>query len=109
MSIILHVVDAFTASPVAGNPAAICLFDSPREDAWMNLVAREMNLSETAFLHRIDGGFSLRWFTHSVEVKLCGHATLNKSVVKSVTEKNGDKIIAIKFSGRTTIIGEARR
>ena len=76
MSCTLHVVDAFTARPFAGNPAAVCVLDAPREEAWMQLVAREMNLSETAFLHRIGGGWSLRWFTPAVEVKLCGHATL---------------------------------
>lgn len=76
MSLTLHVVDAFTSRPFAGNPAAVCVLDAPREDAWMQLVAREMNLSETAFLHRIEGGWSLRWFTPAVEVKLCGHATL---------------------------------
>jgi PhzF family phenazine biosynthesis protein len=76
MSITLHIVDAFTNRPFAGNPAAVCVLDARREDAWMQLVAREMNLSETAFLHRIEGGWSLRWFTPEVEVKLCGHATL---------------------------------
>jgi PhzF family phenazine biosynthesis protein len=72
----LHIIDAFTAQPFGGNPAAVCLLDTPPDEAWMKLVAREMNLSETAFLHPIDGGFSLRWLTPAVEVKLCGHATL---------------------------------
>jgi predicted PhzF superfamily epimerase YddE/YHI9 len=76
MSLTLHVVDAFTDRPFAGNPAAVCLLDAARDAAWMQLVAREMNLSETAFLHPIEGGFALRWFTPTVEVKLCGHATL---------------------------------
>lgn len=76
MSQILHVVDAFTAEPFAGNPAAVCLCDRPADEIWMKRVAREMNLSETAFLHPIEGGFSLRWLTPAVEVKLCGHATL---------------------------------
>jgi PhzF family phenazine biosynthesis protein len=76
MSQILHVVDAFTAKPFAGNPAAVCLLDQPADETWMKLVAREMNLSETAFLHPVEGGFSLRWLTPAVEVKLCGHATL---------------------------------
>jgi PhzF family phenazine biosynthesis protein len=73
---VLHVVDAFTNRPFAGNPAAICVLEAPRADAWMQLVAREMNLSETAFLHPVAGGWSLRWFTPTVEVALCGHATL---------------------------------
>ncbi|WP_337177251.1 PhzF family phenazine biosynthesis protein [Paludisphaera sp.] len=71
-------VDAFTDRPFAGNPAAVCVLDAPAPDDWMQLVAREMNLSETAFLHPIDGGprWRLRWFTPTVEVDLCGHATL---------------------------------
>ena len=69
-------VDAFTNRPVAGNPAAVCVLPEAREDAWMSDVAREMNLSETAFLHPMNSGFSLRWFTPAIEVKLCGHATL---------------------------------
>jgi PhzF family phenazine biosynthesis protein len=76
MSHTLHVVDAFTHRPFSGNPAAVCLLEQPADEAWMRLVAREMNLSETAFLHPIDDGWSLRWFTPTVEVKLCGHATL---------------------------------
>jgi PhzF family phenazine biosynthesis protein len=69
-------VDAFTNRPFAGNPAAVCVLPEPRPDDWMRRVAREMNLSETAFLVPQDGGFNLRWFTPSVEVDLCGHATL---------------------------------
>lgn len=77
----LHVIDAFTNQPFHGNPAAVCVLDAPRDAAWMQLVAREMNLSETAFLHPIEGGWSLRWFTPAVEVKLCGHATLASAFV----------------------------
>nr|ACO70923.1 hypothetical protein BH0283 [uncultured Verrucomicrobiota bacterium] len=73
---ILHTVDAFTAQPFAGNPAAVCVLEAAADPAWMQLVAREMNLAETAFLHPMEGGWSLRWFTPEVEVKLCGHATL---------------------------------
>jgi len=69
-------VDAFTNRPFAGNPAAVCVLPEPRPDAWMRDVAREMNLSETAFLHPEDGGYRLRWLTPSVEVDLCGHATV---------------------------------
>jgi PhzF family phenazine biosynthesis protein len=69
-------VDAFTDTPFAGNPAAVCLLQAPRDDGWMQSVAREMNLSETAFLVRAADGYDLRWFTPSVEVALCGHATL---------------------------------
>ena len=69
-------VDAFTDRPFAGNPAAVCILPGPAEPAWMQNVAREMNLSETAFLHPERDGYRLRWFTPAVEVDLCGHATL---------------------------------
>ena len=73
----LYVIDSFADRPFAGNPAAVCLLPASRPDAWLQAVAREMSLSETAFLlSRPDGDFSLRWFTPSVEVRLCGHATL---------------------------------
>lgn len=70
------VVDAFTDRPFAGNPAAVCLLAKPADEAWMRDVAREMNLSETAFLTPDADGYRLRWFTPAVEVALCGHATV---------------------------------
>lgn len=82
MTIPITQVDAFTSEPFAGNPAAVCLLEAPRDDHWMQSVAREMNLSETAFLQRRPGNtanaaeWNLRWFTPAVEVDLCGHATL---------------------------------
>ena len=76
MGLTIVQVDAFTDTPFAGNPAAVCLLPEPRDERWMQNVAREMNLSETAFLHRREDGFDLRWFTPAVEVDLCGHATL---------------------------------
>lgn len=69
-------IDAFTDQPFRGNPAAVCFLDRERDAAWMQHVGAEMNLSETAFLLRLDDGWSLRWFTPAVEVDLCGHATL---------------------------------
>lgn len=69
-------IDAFASQPFRGNPAAVCLLDREREEAWMQSVAAEMNLSETAFLLPRQDGFLLRWFTPAVEVALCGHATL---------------------------------
>ncbi len=69
-------VDAFTDRPFAGNPAAVCILPHPRPEQWMRDVAREMNLSETAFLTPQDGGYNLRWLTPTVEVDLCGHATV---------------------------------
>lgn len=77
MTLTITQVDAFTSEPFGGNPAAVCLLPAPADAAWMQRVAREMNLSETAFLvRRAAGGFDLRWFTPAVEVDLCGHATL---------------------------------
>ncbi len=69
-------VDAFTAQAFGGNPAAVCLLSEPKPDRWMQQLAQEMNLSETAFLLPEADGYRLRWFTPSTEVKLCGHATL---------------------------------
>lgn len=69
-------VDAFTDKQFAGNPAAVCLMAEAKTARWMQAVAAELNLSETAFLCPTKRGFSLRWFTPSVEVALCGHATL---------------------------------
>ena len=69
-------VDAFTDRPFAGNPAAVCPLERPADAGWMQNVAGEMNLAETAFLHPEGDGFRLRWFTPLLEVELCGHATL---------------------------------
>lgn len=69
-------VDAFTAVPFRGNPAAILVLDQPAPEPWMQALAGENNLSETAYLTPVAGGWSLRWFTPTVEVDLCGHATL---------------------------------
>jgi PhzF family phenazine biosynthesis protein len=74
-------VDAFTSKAFGGNPAAVCLLSRLMPDAWMQSVAAEMNLSETAFLLPEEDGFSLRWFTPRVEVALCGHATLASAYV----------------------------
>ena len=76
MGLTIYQVDSFTDKPFSGNPAAVCILDELRDDSWMQNVAREMNLSETAFLHRQEEGYNLRWFTPAVEVALCGHATL---------------------------------
>ncbi len=73
---LVTVVDAFADRPFTGNPAAVCLLDVPADDAWMRALAAEMNLSETAFLVPEDDAFRLRWLTPTVEVDLCGHATL---------------------------------
>jgi len=76
-SIPLYLVDAFTSEPFRGNQAAVCLLSEPRSDAWLQKVAAEMNLAETAFLiPEADGKLRIRWLTPTVEVDLCGHATL---------------------------------
>jgi len=72
----VYQVDAFTDRPYGGNPAAVCLLSRPREERWMQAVAAEMNLSETAFLLPEGENYRLRWFTPTMEVDLCGHATL---------------------------------
>src|SRR5881628_2703450 len=69
-------VDAFTSTPFAGNPAAVCVLPGARDARWMQDVARELNLSETAFLHAERDLYHLRWFTPAIEVDLCGHATV---------------------------------
>jgi PhzF family phenazine biosynthesis protein len=69
-------VDAFTNSPFRGNPAGVCIMQQEGDPAWMQNVACEMNLSETAFLAPHPDGYHLRWFTPAAEVRLCGHATL---------------------------------
>jgi PhzF family phenazine biosynthesis protein len=77
MGQVLYQVDAFTDRRFAGNPAAVSLLAAAAQERWMRDVAAEMNLSETAFLvPRADGSFDLRWFTPTVEIDLCGHATL---------------------------------
>ncbi len=76
MTIPLFHVDAFTDRPFAGNPAAVCLLPEWKDNGWLQAVARDMNLSETAYLVKQPDHFDLRWFTPSVEVDLCGHATL---------------------------------
>src|SRR5581483_5239727 len=76
MALPIYIVDAFTDRPFAGNPAAVCLLSHEPTAAWMQQLAAEMNLSETAFVLPIQDGYRLRWFTPTVEVDLCGHATL---------------------------------
>jgi PhzF family phenazine biosynthesis protein len=72
----IEVVDAFTDRAFSGNPAAVCMLSEPAEAAWMQAVAAELNLSETAFVRADGAAFALRWFTPATEVDLCGHATL---------------------------------
>lgn len=88
MSTSIYQVDAFTHEPFRGNPAGVCLLEGERDEGWMQSVAAEMNLSETAFIvPRSDGSFDLRWFTPAVEVELCGHATLATAHILWETER----------------------
>ncbi len=87
MTFPLYQVDAFTGERFRGNPAAVCLLDRPVKSTWMQLVAAEMNLSETAFVLPAGDAFSLRWFTPTTEVPLCGHATLATAHVLWETER----------------------
>jgi PhzF family phenazine biosynthesis protein len=102
----LFQVDAFASGPFTGNPAAVCLLDAPGDPAWMQAVAAEMNLSETAFVHALDGGagrFGLRWFTPTVEVDLCGHATLASAHVLWETRRLAAGIAA-RFETRGGVL-----
>ncbi|GGO83226.1 PhzF family phenazine biosynthesis protein [Nonomuraea cavernae] len=95
----LFTVDAFTDTPFRGNPAAVCLLESAAPDAWMQAVAAEMRLSETAFLL----GDSLRWFTPAVEVSLCGHATLATAHVLYSTGAASGQVEFSTASGSLTV------
>lgn len=100
----LFLADAFTDRPFRGNPAAVCILTEPRDSAWMQDIAREINLSETAFLLRQEGGYSLRWFTPTVEVDLCGHATLASAHIlwEQGYLKNDEQAIFYTRSGLLT-------
>ena len=100
MSAELYVVDAFTHKAFCGNPAAVCILESEPDPGWMLQVAAELRHSETAFVHRCEEGWCLRWFTPEAEVDLCGHATLAAASVlwTSGREKAG---AAISFRTRS--------
>ena len=95
-------VDAFAREPFRGNPAAVCLLDTSRSDKWMQSVAAEMNLAETAFVEERAEGYGLRWFTPAVEVDLCGHATLASAHVLWEQGSNAPTLAFHTRSGRLT-------
>ncbi|HEX9713986.1 MAG TPA: PhzF family phenazine biosynthesis protein [Actinomycetota bacterium] len=108
MSVPVFWVDAFTDRAFAGNPAAVCLLEKPADEAWMAAVAREMNLSETAFVSPRGGGdHDLRWFTPTVEVDLCGHATL-ASAFTLWQEKRVPSDASIAFHSRSGVLRATR-
>jgi predicted PhzF superfamily epimerase YddE/YHI9 len=101
----LVTVDAFTDRPFAGNPAAVCVLDGPADETWMQALAREMNLSETAYIvGRDDGAWDLRWFSPTVEVDLCGHATLASAHVLW-EEGRVPAATPIRFHTRSGVLG----
>lgn len=101
------IVDAFTNRPFAGNPAAVVPLDAWKDDAWLQNVAMEMNLSETAYLVPNTQGYDLRWFTPKVEVDLCGHATLASAIVLAHLGKLVDGM-DVAFSTRSGILRAER-
>jgi len=106
LQIPIAVVDAFTSKPFSGNPAGVCLLEQALSKEQMQAIAMEMNLSETAFVERTQehGNFSLRWFTPTLEIDLCGHATLASShwMLQSGWAKEGE---TVRFQTRS---GELR-
>jgi predicted PhzF superfamily epimerase YddE/YHI9 len=107
MGLPLYHVDAFTDRPFSGNPAAVCLLPAWKTDEWLQAVGSEMNLSETAFLVDQGNQFDLRWFTPSVEVDLCGHATLASAhVLWQEGLARGDEI---RFSTRSGVLKALRK
>lgn len=108
MPIPLLQVDAFADRPFTGNPAAVCLLEAPAEAGWMQQVAEEMKLSETAFLHRDGDLWRLRWFTPAAEVDLCGHATLASA--HTLWERgDADPDRPIRFETRSGMLTAERR
>lgn len=102
------IVDAFTDLPFAGNPAAVVPLNSWPEDSWLQNVAMEMNLSETAYFVPNSQGFDLRWFTPKVEVDLCGHATLAsaKAMAEMGQLTDGSEVT---FSTRSGVLPAMRK
>ena len=108
MPVPLFQVDAFTDRAFGGNPAAVCLLPGPKDDLWLQAVAAEMNLSETAFLLAEGDGYRLRWFTPKVEVDLCGHATLASAHVLW-TEGRVPAASTINFYTKSGLLKAARK
>jgi predicted PhzF superfamily epimerase YddE/YHI9 len=107
MQTIFH-VNAFTDRPFTGNPAGVCILEGPADEAWMQNIAAELNLPETAFLHREDSAWRLRWFSPEVEVDLCGHATLAAAHVLWETGRLGPNDRA-QFLTKGGDLGAAKR
>jgi PhzF family phenazine biosynthesis protein len=110
MKIPIAVVDAFTDQTFSGNPAGVCLLESELTPNQMQSIAMEMNLSETAFVQKTSrpGFFSLRWFTPTLEIDLCGHATLASSfwMLQSGWAKEGETMHFDTLSGELRVKSE---
>jgi PhzF family phenazine biosynthesis protein len=91
----IYIIDAFASGAFSGNPAAVCVLDAPADETWMQNVAAEMKHAETAFVIPLDFGYGIRWFTPTVEVALCGHATLAAAHTLWSTNRHpeGDSIV----------------
>jgi len=110
MTIPIYQVDAFTLGPFSGNPAAVCPLDIRIDDAAMQNIAAENNLAETAFIVPREGGYDLRWFTPTVEVDLCGHATLAAGyVVLNHLRSDLDSVTFETVSGELTVSRDGDR
>src|ERR1700757_2146135 len=105
MSLSIFHVDAFTSQPFTGNPAAVCPLAEWLDDTWLQAVATENNLSETAFFVPRNDHYELRWFTPHCEVKLCGHATLASAfvVLQIIAAKQDSVRFETRFSGALTV------
>ena len=110
MNIPIYQVDAFTLGPFSGNPAAVCPLDAWLDDATLQSIAAENNLSETAFMVASDEGYDLRWFTPAIEVDLCGHATLAAGyVVLNHLQPDLDAVAFETLSGRLIVTRDGDR
>jgi len=99
-----YVVDVFTDRLFSGNPAGVCLLDSWPADETLQNIAAENNLSETAFLVKIDGGYNLRWFTPTLEIDLCGHATMGAAfILFDEAERSARELRFSTLSGVLTV------
>ncbi|KKO54429.1 PhzF family phenazine biosynthesis protein [Paenibacillus sp. DMB20] len=103
----IYVADAFTDQPYHGNPARVCIMQAAKPDSWMQHIAAEMNLSETAFLLEQGDSYRLRWFTPKAEVDLCGHATLASAHI--LWEKGLTNEAEIRFTTKSGLLTASKQ
>lgn len=110
MKVPIFQIDAFSERPFAGNPAAVCPLEAWPDDATLQAIAAENNLSETAFLVSEGDGYRLRWFTPALEVSLCGHATLASGYyVLTMLDRQRESVAFETLSGRLTVARDGER